>query len=138
MGADWSSSAVIGVKVPWADCHHIKRVKAFEHNHPDDWTHDPKNGRALWREVTACSLGEEKVRAAGFEVFEGGCSEDRESDLFIGLGVRTGSNRQGDYAAQTPNVDSVALKRDLEKFLSSHGLWDEAKFGLWSLLYVGI
>ncbi len=143
MGADWSSSAVIGVKVSEAACYHTVRVKAFDHGHPPEWTHDPQSGKVLWREVRVCSLGEgyELVaiaEAAGLEVFQAGCSEDEDADFFIGIGVSTGSNRGGDYEALLSDIDLGAVRDKLKKFLEPHSLWDEKDFGLWALLYVSI
>jgi hypothetical protein len=121
------------------------RVKAYDHGHPPEWTHDPTSGKALWRDVKVCALGddnegelEDVVQAAGLEVFSAGCSEDDDADLYIGVGVRTGSGRGGDYVGFRPHPNFGEIQEKLWEFLSPRNLWNERDFGLWSLLYVGI
>jgi len=148
MGADWYSSAVIGVRVREADCYRTERVKAFDHDHPDDWQIDPVTGKTLWKKRRTCVFANEEDKnqdvewfakmAAGFRVFESGCNGDSEY-LIIGFGVTTGSSRGDNYSNVVSLLEDMdVLKGELEEFLSPHGLWDPEKFGLWALLSVSV
>jgi len=144
MGADYYAKAVIGVlidedKIPKK---HV-RVKAFQHDFPEDWKVDPTNpSRKLWNEKNYPEFtfdpdyANEDTKLVklpmGMGVFKG--TDDEPA--VVGVGAESGSSNGGDDYDFKQIPDSVENVRDaLKNILGPLGLWDEKKFGLYSILY---
>jgi hypothetical protein len=158
MGADYYSKAIIGIpitvqneKSPRAKI--IVRKKAFRHSFEDDGETEfhPKDGRKLWldekEEITADypavvfdldgdfeDIQEGQTLVIFPESLEVACGTDQEN-WYIGCVVETGSSNGGCEEAFISLPDIEELKKALRISLEPHGLWDESKFGLYSVLY---
>jgi len=160
MSTSYRAMALVGVKLPLeSDLPRLQksvRKKAFPHNFPDDENHkfDPKTGNPLWlNEFELTDSDEPSVvyqvddycdvdLVAGQKVLKGDEdlglieSEDDFSDsvFYYGVILKTGSSDNCEYAAfmALPNID--ALKEKIRKILEPLNLWDESKFGLYSIL----
>lgn len=142
MGADFRAYAVIGLRVDEERLYGPpKKVKAFEHNHPEDWEVDPRTGKKLWYEerpplADYDPQGTEKI--LGYKVVTGTWT-GRGRDAYICLhfaGNRTYSN-----GGQKDDLDLLNLpelqqsKEKMKEALSPLGIWNEKEFGLWAVLY---
>lgn len=144
MGADYYASVIVGVRVPSKKLHATKRVKAFEHNHPEDWTVDPKNGRQLWKSEESFLL-EGVVLDDDYDWRQGkrmGCQavaifdqgrDERGENAFIGRHIE--QIHIGEGRDQGPSsligIDMLKEKKFLEDLLAPHDLWNEKSFGIW-------
>ena len=106
MGVDYAAIAVVGIRLHKSDLTICSRVKAFPHNHPEDWKVDPITGNELWRDVEESVFGE--YFEYGYDKLPGskplqtfhGDHEDEDPEIFIGRGVQTCSNRGGGGSAR--------------------------------------
>lgn len=143
MGADFYASVIVGVKVPTDRLFEEKRVKAFAHNHPEDWTVDPKNGKTLWRTDEVFLLDGvvtdddydwkqgKKMDCKAVVIFDQD-GEDRGDNAFIGRHLKQIHIGEGDdKPASILGVDLLAEKKFLEDLLAPHDLWNEKAFGIW-------
>lgn len=141
MGADYYASVIVGVKVPTTKLYEKKTVKAFPHNHPEDWSVDPKTGNKLWVKEDVFLLEgvvsednydwvHHKKDAKAVVIFD---SEGRSrSDLaFIGRHMIEINVGNGDGAVSLPDVNMNVEKKFLEDLLTPHGFWREKNFGIW-------
>ena len=131
MGADYYSYAVIGMEITdheeklWI---HSKQ-RAFNHNYPETMNFDPKTGKKLWEEIKAPAVGVDEYgeNLLGFKLVYG---TNQESCFVAGAVVRS------DYAKKCDTIPDIqAIKKEMQAKLETLGLWDESKFGLWSILY---
>lgn len=146
MGADYSAFAIIGCIIDLKKIPVItKKVKAFEHNVPEDSDvkFDAKTGRALWEEEEYLEYtfetdyeGErvgpdtKKVDKKGLKLYYGTDGEP----VILGFGVGdTYSNGGNDYDFRSLS-DTNEIKEKLKSILEPLGMWNEKKFGLYSLL----
>lgn len=134
MGADFSSYAIIGLRVDPDDLFINEKVKTFEHNYSQDMLFDPKTGKELW-----------KVNSTPIEGYNG---EDEFRDYKVVYDTDGQYNYICLYAADEPysnggpysqmiplpNNDEWIIKLGIFREQLSD-LWDEAEFGLWSILY---
>ena len=144
MGATFSASACIGVRIPHDKVYTVRKVKTFAHDFPDDWTHDPKTGRELWRNASVCTIkneGDEKLVYDGtFSVLEDGDSESGGDFVYVTrLHTENCCIGEGDEPEGIPIADETLIGRDrvaLKKLLTPGGLWRDEWFGLWVIPYV--
>lgn len=137
MGVSYYSKAVIGIRVPPADFFVDKTVKTFDHDYPEDFTHDPKSGKKLWMTVREPRPDlnvpvdwEIDNGLNGFEFFD---STDSEETV-LGIGCESG-NWQGEVAFRPLPKDINTLKEELRQLLEPLGMWNEKAFGLYSVQY---
>jgi hypothetical protein len=158
MGADYYSKAIIGVRL-LIDEEKIPRAKipvrkrAFKHTYTDDGEMEfhPKDGRKLWlnekEEIEAdypayvynldddvSDLEEGQTLVVFPESLDVASGTDNDS-WYLGCAVGTGSSNGGDEEGFIPIPDINGLKEKLKRTLEPHGLWDESRFGLYSVLY---
>lgn len=145
MGADFHATVIVGVKVPSVELYEQKRVKAFAHNHPEDWEVDPKSGKKLWTEEETFLLEgvvvddydwredrKAKKNAKAAIVHEDGGDGDRGDHAFIGRHLVNMHIGEGDEQVKAlKGVDMLAEKKFLEELLTPHRLWNEREFGIW-------
>ena len=146
MGCDFKAKAVIGIKIRLADIptKHIVE-KAFDHSYSAGMRFDPQTGRKLWKEshVPEIAFSEEYegdldagtklITVTNAEAFDDGYGED----LVFGFGV-DGTNSNGGATMDFCTIpDTELLKKNLKKALEPYGLWEENKFGLYTILYCG-
>ncbi len=143
MGADYYAKAVIGCEVTGKLTRIVQRPRC-NHVKPDNAEFCPKCGK---------STAPEDVK----EPIPGYDPEDDPDRLtpalrqlatltiawttdderaFAGIQATTGSSRgSGDSTAHLPYSQIIDAKAKVKATLESLGLWDEASFGLWSVLY---
>jgi hypothetical protein len=150
MGADYSAYAVVGCIIDRSNIPMKKeRVKTFKHDYPDNGEikFDPKTGEALWKTIEYPEFvfadqgdpnpddndGKTKVIKLGkLKIFTG--TDGKPEVLGVGTGEETYSNGGDDYDF-TPLEDVDSIKNRVKEILEPIGLWDEKKFGLYSILY---
>ena len=159
MGADYTAKAIIGICLP--DEEDIPRAlisvrkKAFSHNYKDNEQNEfhPKDGRKLWldekEQIKANypafvfdkhdELNEDSIRIGQKiikipEELEFATGTD-DNNLCLGFVLETGSSNGGQDLefVNLPNIDK--MKTQLKNLLEPLNLWDEANFGLYSMLY---
>lgn len=130
-----SSSVFAGIRFTTAELFREEKTKAFEHDYPEDFTHDPKTGKPLWRTGIVC--------------IDPDVDDDFDGEVF-GLDADTPYHGEGldyvvgkrlcgsdeDYAAQA--IGSAPIDPDLlqviygevQEALEPHGLWDKKRFGI--------
>lgn len=130
MGIDYRGIAVIGQRVKARDMVRVERLKAFDHDHPEDWSHDPKTGEKLWREVSYPRIDQYDLDRLNLQVFGLGYHE------FIGVGAETGSSLIGGDPAmlRLSLVEPVMVLERVRELLEPLGVFDLEQFGLWALL----
>jgi hypothetical protein len=159
MSVSYYARAVVGIELPNESSIPRaiikKRKKAFEHDYPDDgfMNFHPKDGRKLWTDekiesksnypsiLFDCSSMPEEG-----SVREGQClisfpkgieitySTDRRR-RFVGRVVNTCSSDSDEDVGFSKVLDTETLKESLRVLLEPVGLWDEDKFGIYSVLY---
>jgi hypothetical protein len=144
MGVDYHSYALMGLRIPASKLHAgLKKVKRFEHDHPESMIYCPQTGKKLWRD--------EKVLVDGLVCDEDGEIEipefpqyevlwDTENEnLYIAwmmTGGTSSNDREyvklgfGEGTAYDANSEAIQFEVDMTKL----GLWDEAAYGLYSVL----
>ena len=157
MGADYYAITVIGVCYS-EECSESAKIrvrkKAFDHSYEDDGNNEyhPKDGRKLWLDDT------EEVDADYPAFIIDGDNEYGEEDAeegqiivkipsdidftydtdqtnsYIGWVASTGSSNGGEDVKflEIPSVENI--KKKLKNLLEPHGLWDEGKFGIYTIL----
>lgn len=60
MSVSYKAYAVLGVKLGFNELFKPKKIKAFEHNFPEDWRVDPKTGKDLWSTYPVCVLNNDE------------------------------------------------------------------------------
>jgi hypothetical protein len=121
--------AVIGLSINWDQiCSGTKKVKAFKHNHPEDWQVDPKTGKQLWAEKDVFIEGwnERKETLCGYSVIHG-----YEDDVALVCVASVSTDdlmyRGHPERAKLPSPEEIELfKEAMQKI----GLWDDDRFGL--------
>lgn len=148
MGADYTSMAIIGVGVNLKKIPKKKtRVKAFEHDFPEDWKVDPKNpSRKLWIEEEYLEFAFDDEQndyvenmtkliklPEGVRIYSG---TDGEPTI-LGIGAETGSSNGGDDCTLTSldDLNITVFKEQLKAILEPLKMWKEKDFGLYALLY---
>lgn len=159
MGVCYYAKAVFGIELPNESSIPRaiikKRKKAFDHEFIDDgfMNFHPKDGRKLWTgEHVECkadypsiifdcssepdggSLREGQQRISFPEGIVITCNTDRRS-RFAGYVVRTLSSDSGGDEGFCKMFDPDPLKESLRGLLEPVGLWNEDKFGMYSILY---
>jgi hypothetical protein len=141
MGVDYSAYVVVGVRIPFDEVYETKKVKAFPHDHPDDWEVDPKTGKRLWREESHFVLDEVcedaydwlngRAKNKQKAVAVSGQNGDLESEhVYVGRLVRELDLSEGQAEdAGILGVDLLEEKKFLEKLLGP--FWNEHEFGIW-------
>jgi len=137
MGYDAYSFAVVGLAITANKLYTKKKVKAFEHNHPESMSFCPNTGKPLWGSVFVFLDGTEPE----FEDFQEltvtlKSSEESIADpttiCFVGHKKRAA--RDGPLCFWTM-AEIEQIKIELKETLSRYNLWDESKFGVYPVLY---
>jgi hypothetical protein len=142
MGTSWSSKAIIGVEVPRSALFVKRTVKAFEHNHPESMKFDPQTGKPLWSEAEGPKFDEfdgDKILSRWNVHVQSFCGEPTDFFYIALTDARTGSNRLSEFKShQILNLGTLSMKfNDFKTDLETLHLWNESKFGLWSLTEAG-
>jgi len=141
MGGSYSAYLVVGMRIQAQDVYETKKVKAFPHNHPEDWEVDPKTSRKLWNEESHLVL--EEVTDNTFDWLEGRVRgvkavavRSRNGDhtgeyVYIGRHVRELDLGDGQEAAGilASDLDIAKEKKFLELLLGP--FWEESEFRIW-------
>lgn len=133
MGADYSSAAVIGVKIDQGKLATSKMVKAFPHDFGPDINFHPKTGKKLWMEKAEYipQYDEYKGTLAGFRV----TFTTDNTTMYCGIVASGTHSNCGSEAKRTKLEDIGEIKAKLKSALEPLGLWDEKSFGLWTVLH---
>lgn len=135
MGIDAHAVALIGLTIGKRDVLYQpkRKVKLFDHNHPENWIVDPESGKALWKEVRDPIPGYEEgypSTLCGYSIHL-----TRHSQAFVALrATETESHRSGSLASMgslPANIEEE--KKKMKDVLEPLGLWDERSFGLWAI-----
>jgi len=141
MGGSYSAYLVVGMRIQAQDVYETKKVKAFPHNHPEDWEVDPKTSRKLWNEESHLAI--EEVTDDAFAWLNGRANnakavavhsqngDNRGEYLYIGRHVRELdlSEGQEDTGIPAADLDLAKEKKFLELLLGP--FWEESDFGIW-------
>lgn len=136
MGCSYYAHTVIGIKVDPEKLYTEQRVKAFEHDHPEDWEVDPKTGKKLWVVEHVPIDGAEDDKVAGYDLVEG---QYGSGSVFIAL-----RHQRADYyhpedflSLKTDGFDFSSKEvSDMADALTALGLWDPKSFGIHTFLVV--
>tara|TARA_Y100000034_G_scaffold37672_2_gene46322 strand:- start:2476 stop:2889 length:414 start_codon:yes stop_codon:yes gene_type:complete len=134
MSAVWHSYAVIGILIDKDKLYkEAKTVKAFAHNHPRTMKFCPDTGKELWKEVREpIPEWDESETLGSFKVHTSTDSHDH----VVGIIAADEAEMRGSGVDFTKLPDNLAdEKYKLKELLEPLGLWDESKFGLYSILY---
>lgn len=129
MGVDVYAQALVGVRIPREKAFTIRRVRAFNHDFREDWSHDPKTGRELWRNETVNRLD----GIAGLRVFESGTS-DEQGPVFVARLLATKEADMDRWGPDGVPISPAAVEEErsgLEAILVPLRLWDPNAFRLW-------
>ena len=144
MGVDYRGVAVIGICVSKSVLTIEERVKAFPHDHPENWKVEPETGQELWRDTERSVFG--KDFEYGYDELPYGLQSFQTSyyggdpEILIGRGVSTDSNRQGGGAVKldidVEDLDKIA--QDLHKMLDPLKLDIDiaSSLGIWAALSI--
>lgn len=133
MGVDVYSYGYIGLKIKGEDILEMKKVKAFEHDYPENYKLCPMTGVALWRYEEVLRSGFENK---GYDEFKFGQFDIAQLDfdsneyIIILQQVRTGSHRNGDFVAYTA-LPTAELTNLFKAKCKEFNLWKDSNFGLW-------
>lgn len=161
MGADYYAKTVIGVRLPRNEelprAKILTRKKAFDHDFDDDGKVEfhPKNGKKLWLDekervdadypayifdLEFLGADSYRYKLKGQTVIE--FPEDLEitydtnhNNDYLGKIIETESSNGGQNVVfeQVPDIDSI--KKIIKECLELFGLWDEERFGIYTILY---
>lgn len=140
MGTTFYSCAIIGVRLSFHALHEYKKVKAFDHNHPESWKVCPESGRQLWVdtwELKPFATGEQgwDVRIKGFKVVEGEYEDYREGRHWQYVALCSVQSTSDDRDAKRAPLDMTSERlANFREVLTEVGVWDEKAFGLWAVL----
>ena len=135
MGCSVYGNAIVGLQVPWSKvCKGKKKVKAFEHNHPKDWSVDPKTGKKLWHEENVFIAGWEGEYAGeeflcDYEVVRD--YEDPDYAIICLSRAETRNLLEGADPVRGNLPDAFEIN-DFKDKMEKIGLWDPLNFGLWA------
>jgi hypothetical protein len=137
MGADYKAYAVLGVKLERREIFKPKRIKAFEHNHPEDWKVDPKTGRELWTSYDVCILNDSEELYGKLSVGIEVCSDTDNQNYYLGKVVSQDDYRDKDnfISIVPPSAWGVELFNSLRNILKPHNLWFPERFGVYAVQY---
>ena len=143
MGCDAVATALIGFRLKTDSLFTLQKVKAFEHNFPDNYKLDPISGKELWRfewvqhpSLSVLYKGEGpsscEPSLKGYDVVvktEYNYKEpERIVEAFVGLSVH--ASARGSYDIDSVLFDEATIakvKNDLSEF---HDLIEPKSFGL--------
>lgn len=132
MGCSYYAYTIIGVPFHEDDLTESKRVKAFKHDYPEDFEFCPKTKKALWREEVTSIFGEDVEPGYG-EI--GGVAQvqpdDDDPTVYVGH-----YQHAGEYdSTKGPIPPGVVgeTKALVKSLLEEYGLWDESKFGIYTV-----
>jgi hypothetical protein len=142
MGCSYRAHTVIGIRVNPAMLFELKRVKAFEHDHPEDWEVDPKTGKKLWAMESVPVAGVEgldrdNTTVAGYPVVYGQEGEE----AYIALHHQEvhsdgGSSNPAFMEIKTKELDLADEVYAMVNKLVPLGFWDPYSFGLHTFMVV--
>ena len=138
MGADYYAYVVLGVIVDSSK--YERKVKAFQHDHPENWKVDPVSGKELWRIEGGRNVLEEMDFGVGpaISVIELGYDTNRAA---VGLELCTCQGEDGDLSGLSSlspkgvQQASVPLKERLKKVGFVFG---DSEFGIHVVMHVSV
>lgn len=142
MGHTCHGTALIGYRIPIEVFRYERKVKAFQHDYPDDWVADPKTGQKLWTTETLYGKGFGDTSDPWTETWEGFPAKvvlnddgyrSRNGFVYIGAVLASASDYGGAGNALL-NTDTIGIRvAALKAQLQEHGL-PTTDFGLWCVL----
>ena len=144
MGFDFRAKAVIGLEIDEEILSKEVETKIGNHNFDSKTKFHPETGQRLWGTKTKHIDGydPEDETLLDYKIIRHGYGEYTGKVYVVGFAAETGSSNGGNVVAFTsiglPSANEVkTLREQMKADLSPLGLWDEKKFGLWSLLCGG-
>jgi hypothetical protein len=139
MGCSVYGYAIVGLKVPWDKvCKGKQKVKAFKHNHPEDWEVDPKTGTKLWYEKDVFIDGWDGEYAGEEALCDYEVVRDYEEPEFVIICLAKcatsdllGGMGKHDYS-HLPTKDQTY---NFTAKMTELGLWEDNNFGLFAYGY---
>lgn len=143
MGCDATATAIIGFRMKTNSLFTLEKVKAFEHNYPDNYKVDPVSGKELWRLewVAHPSLSLEypgespsacNPALKGYDVIvktEYSYREpERIVEAFVGLSVH--ASARGSYDTDSVLINEQTIQKIKEDLSQFQDLIDLKSFGL--------
>lgn len=134
MGADYSSHAVIGVRVS-RNAFVSKQERTVDGcNHPHDFEFCPRCGRpAKRKEIVSVDLLEDDPDTFyGLDLVKG--TDQRE--IYLGITCSGTNSNCGDEDSfvKVSDFQIREIRTKIQNVLRPLNLWDEKMFGLWSVL----
>jgi hypothetical protein len=143
MGCSIYAHAIVGLRVPWGTVYKgQKRVKAFDHNHPEDWDVDPKTGEKLWRLEDEFVDGFKpydpfygtSAELCGYEVVYRRPSEHVDFAFVCLAQVKSKDLTEG-WHMNLGSIPSARNRKEFKDKMIELGLWDDDNCGLWLFGY---
>jgi hypothetical protein len=135
MGADFTSSAVVGLKIDPKKLTISKKVRSCKCDVKDIETMKfcPKCGEEVFTEELDCIPGyNEDGDLCGYKLIFGTDQIEAYVCAFLAEQDDYGDKVQ-DFTQLPDNIKEI--KEKMRDTIGPLGLWDEKKFGLWSVLY---
>lgn len=142
MGYNPTATAILGFRIPLELFVIKERVKAFEHDYPDDWEYDPKTRKALWNVKKRYGKGMGDISDPYIDSWQGFKThvyypESGEGYLFIGIcGAKASQPWKGEESMGKTDLNPEFIKSEVERLtevLKIFGLPTDS-FGLWAIL----
>lgn len=135
MSADFIAKAIVGIQVdPKKFYGPPKKVKAFPHNYDESVKFCPQTGKECWSTERELLGGVDKdlEKIGKFEIHKG--TDDFYHVVGVVAATETNSNGGNEIDFVPIPADLEAQKQELKALLEPLGMWDESKFGLYTLL----
>jgi hypothetical protein len=131
MSVEWNGAAVIGVKIPVTCLWTQTKVKAFDHDYPEDWVVCPKTERPLWK-TSRAPVASYNVNRETFHGYPLYFTTD-DVEVVVGMLATPWTKRnEGAVMVKLPPEHDV-IKRGMKEALGS--LFNEKQFGLWCVMH---
>ncbi len=131
----YTAHTILGIRLDCHDLYYTKDVDGCIHKHNSNFC--PECGAPVFslERLPIDGFDEAGDTLAGFEIHY------TYEDLPVVVGEELGEAREGDSLTTVSNIpDSKhveTVKTKLREVLEPAGLWDEEKFGLWTVLRIG-
>lgn len=149
MSTTFRAEAIIGVAIPREKIFQKKPHRNCEHKIPNGAKFCPTCGKEATRLVDESIINIPDLKY-GYDNYEYMCdwgyllsrmglsmTENQDDELYF-IGIATEARSYDEDLTQMVTIpDSGDLKQQLKDYLEPIGLWDESKFGLWSVMTWG-
>lgn len=140
MSTEYSAVTLIGIPIP-ADYEFFatgsRKIRTFEHDHPESWEFDPKTGEKLWKEEKTYhpdwNRREDDEFFGEFEIFRA-----QNQAWLIHHKFRCSfthrAGRIGFSPILTMQESGIAMSK-FKSLLEPLNAWDESQFGIYTVMY---